>query len=76
MGALHDFALVVARLQQPKVKSSLGTLRGRYGGNSAPQLPHAEPAEDRWYGEGGNTQTRLARRAQDVNQREAGSGSA
>jgi hypothetical protein len=58
MGALHDFAVVVARLQEPKPKSS----RGRYGANPA-GLRHAEQAEDRWYDEGGNTQTRVARRA-------------
>jgi hypothetical protein len=45
--------------QEPKPKSS----RGRFGGKLAPRLPHAEQAEDRWYDEGGNTQTRVARRA-------------
>jgi len=59
MGAFHDFAVVVARLEEPKPKFS----RGRYGTSPAPQLSHAEEAEDRWYDEGGNTQTRVARRA-------------
>jgi hypothetical protein len=58
-GALHDFAVLVARLQEPKPKSS----RGRYGSRPTPQLRHAAQAEDRWYDEGGNTQTRVARRA-------------
>jgi len=58
-GAFHDFAVVVARLQEPKPKSS----RGRYGTYSAPRLSPAEEAEGRWYDEGGNTQTRVARRA-------------
>lgn len=59
MGAFHDFAVHAARLQQPKPKSS----RGRYGGRLAPQRLPAGEAEDRWYDEGGNTQTRIARRA-------------
>jgi hypothetical protein len=59
MGAFHDFAVVVARLQEPKPKSS----RGRYGAYPAPRLPHTGEAEDRWDDEGGNTQTHVARRA-------------
>lgn len=59
MGAFHDFAAVVARLQEPGLKSS----RGRYAGKPAPQLRRVEEADGRWYDEGGNTQTRVARRA-------------
>jgi hypothetical protein len=53
---LHDFAVAVARLQEPKPKSS----RGRYGDRLAPGVVPAEA--DRWYDEGGNTQTRVAQR--------------
>ena len=59
MGAFHDFAAVVARIHEPRAKSS----RGRYAGRPAPQLRRAGETEDRWYDEGGNTQTRIARRA-------------
>ena len=59
MGAFHDFAAVVARLREPQPKSS----RGRYAGRPTPQLLRAGEAEGRWYDEGGNTQTRVARRA-------------
>jgi len=59
MGALHDFAVTAARLQEPKPRST----RGRYDARLAPAVLRAEPADDRWYAEGGSTQTRVARRA-------------
>jgi len=57
MGALHDFAVAAAWRRKARP--------GRAAGDAgpAPRPQPAEAADDRWYGEGGNTQTRLARRA-------------
>ena len=60
MGPFFDFAAAVARRQRPAPKSSLG----RFGHKAAPALVvHVDDSEGRWYGEGGNTQTHVARRA-------------
>lgn len=58
MGAFHDFVLA-ARLKTHEHRPS-----GRAFGppRRLPTGP-AQQAIDRWYGEGGNTQTRIARRA-------------
>jgi hypothetical protein len=56
---LHDFAVAAARMHEATPKSS----RGRYGAGLAPAVLRAEAAGDRWYDEGGNIQTRVARRA-------------
>ena len=59
MGAFHDFVLAAARLQAQEHRSS-----GRaFGPVRRLPLAWSEQAVDRWYGEGGNTQTRIARRA-------------
>jgi hypothetical protein len=54
-GALQDFAVAAARRQK--------ATRWRGADGPAPRRLPAEVADDRWYGEGGNTQTRIARRA-------------
>jgi hypothetical protein len=58
MGAFHDFALAAARQQ---VQENRATHRG-FGVERAVAVPDAEQAVERWYDEGGNTQTRVARR--------------
>jgi hypothetical protein len=59
MGAFYDFALAAARLKTQEQRPS-----GRaFGPPRRLPLAAAEQAIDRWYGEGGNTQTRIARRA-------------
>jgi hypothetical protein len=60
MGAFHDFAVAAAR-QKAKEQRSSG--RG-VGVERRPPAPEAEHAMNRWYDEGGNTQTRIARRGQ------------
>jgi len=56
MGPFFDFAAAVARRQKLGAKSSLW--------RSAPApVVHVDESESRWYGEGGNTQTHVARRA-------------
>ncbi len=60
MGPFFDFAAAVARRQKLAPKSSLLTF-GRKAA-SAP-LVHVDESEGRWYGEGGNTQTHVSRRA-------------
>lgn len=55
MGAFFDYGLAVARRVLPRssrVKKSL-----------APPPPQQQSAEERWDGEGGNSQTRIPRRA-------------
>ena len=60
MGAFHDFALAAGRL----LKAREHRLTGRAFGAGRPlPLTDADEAVERWYGEGGNTQTRIARRA-------------
>ena len=56
MGAFHDFAVEAARQQAQEHRSS----RRGFGAQRRP--PDAEQAVERWYDEGGNTQTRVARR--------------
>ena len=58
MGAFHDFAVAAARA---KVQEHRSTRRG-FGAVRLAPAPDAELAVERWYGEGGNTQTRVARR--------------
>lgn len=60
MGPFFDFAAAVARRQKLALKSSLW----RLGRGSAPALvAHVDESEGRWFGEGGNTQTHVSRRA-------------
>jgi hypothetical protein len=59
MGAFHDFALAAGRLKAQEHRST----RRAFGAGRRLPLAAAEHAVDRWYGEGGNTQTRIARRA-------------
>ena len=59
MGAFHDFAVAAAR---GKAQQRWFTGRGFGAARWAPGAD-AEHAVERWYGEGGNTQTRIARRA-------------
>ena len=54
---MHDFAAAAGRRQERKPWRVAG------GPERAPRPLPAETAEDRWYGEGGNTQTHTARRA-------------
>jgi len=54
MGPFFDFAAAVARRQELAPKSSKAA--------PAPVL-HIDESEGRWYGEGGNTQTHVSRRA-------------
>ena len=56
MGAFHDFAVAAAR---SRVQEHRSTRRAFWVERAAPE---AEAAVERWYGEGGNTQTRVARR--------------
>jgi hypothetical protein len=58
MGAFHDFAIAVARQKAKEHRSSCRDL----GAERRPPARDAEQAMDRWYEEGGNTQTRVARR--------------
>ena len=58
MGAFHDFALAAARQQAHEQRA---THRG-FGAERAVPMPDGERAVERWYEEGGNTQTRVARR--------------
>lgn len=59
MGAFHDFVLAAARVRAQEHRAS-----GRaFGAGLRLPLGVAEQAMDRWYGEGGNTQTLVARRA-------------
>ena len=57
MGAFHDYAADVARSSAQKRRSSRGSAQAK---RAAPS--DAERAAERWDGEGGNTQTRVARR--------------
>ena len=60
-GAFFDFASAVTRLHA----QNLEALRSRMGLKKPRSVPQREPgAEQRWDGEGGNCQTRIARRAQ------------
>jgi len=54
---LQEFAVAAARRQKA------APWRGAEGLMPAPRRLPADVADDRWYGEGGNTQTRTARRA-------------
>ena len=56
MGPFFDFAAAVARRQELAPKSSL------WRPAPAP-VAHVDESESRWYGEGGNTQMHVARRA-------------
>ena len=58
MGAFHDFAVEAARQQAHEHRSS----RRGFGAEHRSPVPDAEQAVERWYDEGGNTQTRVARR--------------
>jgi len=58
MGAFHDFAVEAARQQAQEHRSS----RRGFGAEHRSPVPDAEQAVERWYDEGGNTQTRVARR--------------
>ena len=58
MGAFHDFAVAAAREKVQRQRS----LRRGFGALRLAPAPDAERAVERWYGEGGNTQTRVARR--------------
>lgn len=60
-GAFFDFVAAVARQQTRGTKSSLWKL-GRAKAAQA-RVVHVDESETRWYGEGGNTQTHVARRA-------------
>ncbi len=53
-GPFFDFVAAVARRQALRPKLSMAA--------PAPVV-HVDESEDRWYGEGGNTQTHVARRA-------------
>jgi len=57
MGAFHDFVVAAARV---KVQQHRSLFRGFGAVRKAP-APDAERAVERWYGEGGNTQTRAPR---------------
>jgi hypothetical protein len=60
-GAFFDYASAVTRLHA----QNLEALRARMGLKKPRSLPQNEPgAEQRWDGEGGNSQTRIARRAE------------
>ena len=60
MGPFFDFAAAVARRQKLGARSSLW----RFGHKAARALVvNVDESEARWYGEGGNTQTHVARRA-------------
>jgi hypothetical protein len=58
MGAFHDFAASVARARTEQQRSSRASAQAP---RAAPPSD-AERAVERWDGEGGNTQTRVARR--------------
>ena len=53
-----DFAIEAARQQAQEHRSC----RGGFGAEHRSPAPDAEQAVERWYDEGGNTQTRVARR--------------
>jgi hypothetical protein len=57
--AFRHFAIDIARLKAREHRSACGALTGARG----LPLGDAERAVDRWYAEGGNTETRLPRRA-------------
>ena len=60
-GAFFDFASAVTRLHA----QNLEALRARMGSKQPRAVPQREPdPEQRWDGEGGNSQTRIARRAE------------
>ena len=59
-GACFDYALAVTRLHAKDLEAS----RARMDLKKPRSLPQREPsAEQRWDGEGGNSETRIARRA-------------
>ena len=59
-GACFDYALAVTRLHAKDLEAS----RSRMDIKEPRSLPQREPsAEERWAGEGGNSETRIARRA-------------
>ena len=59
-GACFDYALAVTRLHAKDLEAS----RARMDLKKPRSLPQREPsAEERWDGEGGNSETRIARRA-------------
>jgi len=58
MGAFHDFAAGVARATLQRQRSSRASAQAK----CAAPPSDAERAVERWDGEGGNTQTRVARR--------------
>jgi hypothetical protein len=58
MGAFYDFAATVARQQAQEHRA---TRRG-FGVERVVPIKDAAQAMARWYDEGGNTQTRVARR--------------
>ena len=60
MGAFHDFAVAAARHQAQEHRAS----RRGLGDERRVPIRDAERAVQRWYDEGGNTQTRVARRGQ------------
>jgi len=60
-GAFFDYALAVTQ----RHAKNLEALRARMGLKQPRSLPQREPdPEQRWDGEGGNSQTRIARRAE------------
>ena len=59
-GACFDYALAVTRLHAKDLEAS----RARMALKKPRSLPQSEPSpEQRWDGEGGNSETRIARRA-------------
>ena len=61
MGAFFDYGMSMAKLYAPKIQSGSASQRPK-GRPPAPQPEQA--AEQRWDGEGGNSHTRTARRAE------------
>jgi len=61
MGAFFDYGMAMAKLYAPKIQSGRASPmpKGR-----PPALQPEQAAEQRWDGEGGNSQTRIARRAE------------
>ena len=61
MGAFFDYGMAMAKLYAPKIQSG----RAATGPKGRPPAPQPEQAaEQRWDGEGGNSQIRIARRAE------------
>ena len=61
MGAFFDYGMAMAKLYAPKIQSGRASPRPK--GLPPAQQPE-QAAEQRWDGEGGNSQTRIARRAE------------